>query len=1119
MRHTFFLLLTIVLCACALPAGENLLDDPSFEIPRDPDQFGHVFAKWAGWKYDGDCAFQVSELTHTGKYACLLAGFSSPKIRISQGDRELEPGRYRITAFLRGLDIAENAFNTEFMFDGKYIPLKKGGTFGWTKLTYVADIFAKKKVPGPSFGLLAAGLFWIDDVTLEKVDPAVAVTPAPVLGDEEAPIVPPGKATESAVRCSACAYRNMADWKKCYACGATLMDPKSASAGPATRLITSFEEKKSPFSGGTVVDKFATDGKNALRIDSSYVSIEGAQNWQGYDYLKADLHTEADEPQQVYIEIRDKATKGYWDRVNYTTVVPPGQSELVLPLRQMYTGEKSRPGRMVMLGSITRLVISIGKAAAPLFVDNVRLVRDESAQKLDFDGLYAFDFGTKNSPVLEGFTSVNSGTVYSKGRGYGLLNAKVWKAFDVLQPDPLYQDFICINSGGFAVDLPNGQYHVFVNMDNPSGYWGEYQVYDKRAVLAEGKEVVSETMNLESFRKKYYRFWNSDDLPTEDTFDKYQKAYFSERQFDVDVTDGQLNIDFKGEGYACSLSALIIYPQERAADGQKFLKFVEDKRRFYFNNYFKRVLHRPSGELLAPTDADKARGYVLFSRPCMDDVYYNDTPVKDEIVSTLQASCFAGEYTPLSLGVVPLKNLGNVTVTADDLTGPGTIASSEISVGFVSYRVSRVTMEGSVYTIAPRMIMPSDTVAVPENITRTFWLSVKTSVGAKPGVYKGLIKIHSEKGGIAQIPVELAIRHGMLDAVDVPAGPWGHTINLPWRGAEVSEWNDQMSARSLRRLRDYGFTSFTGLPVLKFLGFKDGKPQIDFAIGDAQMKRAREAGFTQPIITYCNFTGLNLYAPDTERMKAAGFTDYSEFIKAIFTEVQKHADENNWLPVYWNLGDEPLGDALTRSIENAEAYRKAFPKGPPFFTAASSYSGTDVNDPHFKLGKALHVADWNLHSEDSVKLLHDNGSDWGFYNGGNRWTYGIYMYKAAKQFGMKFRVSWHWNVVAGDPYFALDCREDDYAWCNNAPDGTLIPSLNFERIREGLGDYRRLLTLARLLKEHPNTPAATAAGKLMNDRMNSFKLGQRDHDALFGKNDWIVFRRDIDAAIEALQQP
>ena len=61
------------------------------------------------------------------------------------------------------------------------------------------------------------------------------------------------------------------------------------------------------------------------------------------------------------------------------------------------------------------------------------------------------------------------------------------------------------------------------------------------------------------------------------------------------------------------------------------------------------------------------------------------------------------------------------------------------------------------------------------------------------------------------------------------------------------------------------------------------------------------------------------------------------------------------------------------------------------------------------------MADWNVHDEASVNLLHEAGGDWAFYNGGNRWTYGVYLYKAAKQFGMKFRLSWHWNAVGRRP--------------------------------------------------------------------------------------------------------
>jgi hypothetical protein len=124
------------------------------------------------------------------------------------------------------------------------------------------------------------------------------------------------------------------------------------------------------------------------------------------------------------------------------------------------------------------------------------------------------------------------------------------------------------------------------------------------------------------------------------------------------------------------------------------------------------------------------------------------------------------------------------------------------------------------------------------------------------------------------------------------------------------------------------------------------------------------------------------------------------------------------------------------------------------------------------------------------------------------------MYKAAKKYGMKFRLSWHWNVLAGDPYYALDCREDDYAWCNTTPAGELVPAVHFERLREGLGDYRRLLTLARLAREQEGTPAAREAEKLIADILGGFKLGERELPA--GES-FTELRRRLDAAIDRLR--
>lgn len=1100
---------------------KNLLADSSFEVPKPADQFGLVFEKWGGWKYEGECSFRVGEIARTGEHACLLVGGAAPKIRVVQLV-DLEPGRYRITAWLRGLDIGTGTWNatTEFMFDSKYMQLGKNGTFGWTKLTYVAQITEKKQA-GPSFGLMAPGYLWIDDVSLVRAGDDVPLTDKPLLEKEEAPIVPPAPFGPDAVRCVECGYRNMPAWKRCYACGTALETKKAAASGPPVKVLASFEDK-SPFEGGTVVEANATDGRKTLRIDKAYAIMDGPQSWLGYDYLKADLFTEARDPIDLYVEVRDSATRDYWTRVNYTTVVPPGRSTLIIPVKQLYVGEKSRPGRMLMLDAVNKLVFGIGdQPPGPLFVDHLRLERDDSAAKVAFDGLYAFDFGLGISPVLEGFTPITPGTLYSKGRGYGLKDARIWRAFDALQPDPLYQDFVCIESGGLAVDVPNGRYRVFVNLDSPSGFWGEYQSYRRRAVRAEGKPVVTDTLDFASFRAKYFRFWNVEDLPTDNTFDKYQRAYFQEKTFEADVADGQLNIDFEGENWACSVSAVVVFPASKAAEGGKFLDYVREKRRFHFDNYFKRVLHRPTGDPLAPTDDDRRRGYVTFTRDFMQDVYYNDTPTRQEAARPLAAEAFAGEYEPITLGIVPLQDLGTVKIEVGDLAGPGgTIPGSAMDVGFVSYRVSRVTMEGTVYTISPRLIMSSRSVEMPRGITRRFWLTLRTPADAKPGLYRGKLTIRPEKGGASDVPVSVRVRAGTLDPVDVPAGPWGYAIGVPWQEGdpEAAAFNDRLSLESLRKMRAYGCTSFSGVPTIAYGGFKDGKPVLDFTRADAQMKTAKELGFLAVVGYGAGVSGLNAYYQDTAQMEAAGFKDYAAFVRAVYAEVQRHAAANGWLPVYYNLGDEPIGDDLVRSAENAEAYRKAFPQGPPFFTAASSFTGENRQDPHFRLSKAVHVANWNLHDEAAVRLLHEAGGAWAFYNGGNRWTFGDYMYKAARQFGMKFRLSWHWNAAAGDPYYALDCREDDYAWCSASPDGTLLPAIHFEQVREGLDDYRRLVTLARLARAKAGSPAAAAAEKLIADRLGAFKLGQREHDPLFGPADWQTFRTKVDDAIEALRK-
>lgn len=908
--------------------------------------------------------------------------------------------------------------------------------------------------------------------------------------------------------------------------------PGRLAAQESPTLLAGFENGTlAPFTAGgaaaTLVREHATEGRFALRLEKGYVAWDGAQNWMGYDFLKADVFNAGRDPARLTVEVQDKNTTGYWTRVNYVTVAPPGASTLLIPT-DIYVGEKSRPGRPLDLGNVTRLVLSVGdEKTGPVYFDNLRLERDVSDRRVIVPGLRAFSFGPGTSPPLSGFSAVTPATVYTPGRGFGLQNARVWHAYDVLQPDPLYARFLCIENGGFAVDLPDGKYHIFLNLDNPSGFWGEYQTYRKRVVKANGVPVVNDTLDLPRFLRRYFRFADSEDRSDENTFDKYQRAYFQEKEFDVTVTGGRLLLEFAGETWANSVSALIVYPAAQAVPGRKYLQNLVERRRFYFDNYFKRVL--PDGRrdrkgiipAFSPTRPEQTKGYVLFARDWMDDVSVNAVPRREEVQSAtrgLDVFASAGEQEPVVFSLYPLRNLNNVQLQVSDLvSSAGKIPASAVRTGIVSHRLSRVTAEGTVYTIAPRFVLPRDQATIRKGTTTTFWLTLRVPRSVQAGTYSGRVRLLFPNGKTDTVPLSVRVFSTPLDELDVPAGPWGSTISLPWFAGDLGDYNRTLFRRSLAKMRDYGCTTFSGIPTLRIRGWKNGTPDIDFSQADQEMADARAAGFRNIVVNYNGgIQGFNNYFVDENAMKAAGFTRYADFLRTVLTVVNAHAKAANWLPVAYNLSDEPIGEDAVRAGENARAWREAAP--PTLLTTgATSVTAPKPDDPHLALARALRIANLNLHDEAAINALHAAGSDWSFYNGGDRWTFGTYMFKCAQQYNMKFRLSWHWNAAAGDPFYALDSREDDYAWCVTNARRELIPTLHFERdIREGIDDYRYLLTLSHLLKKKPNHPAAPAARKLLDEKMAAFRLGDRDHNAKWPVEEFRAYRRKLAEAIERL---
>ena len=236
---------------------------------------------------------------------------------------------------------------------------------------------------------------------------------------------------------------------------------------------------------------------------------------------------------------------------------------------------------------------------------------------------------------------------------------------------------------------------------------------------------------------------------------------------------------------------------------------------------------------------------------------------------------------------------GKLHVAISDLTGPGKIAADSIKLGYVSNRLTRVSGDGAVYTIAPRFVVPRDTIDARRNVAREFWLTVHPTDDTPAGLYRGEITLTPEHGQPQRVPVEYRVYPGTLDPVDVPVGPWSHEIGIPWDASDpaAQAWNQTMSERSLRKLKEYGFTTFSGLPRLRLLGWKDSQPQIDFSEGRPPDGACPPRGVHDARGNVYQLRRAESVRPRRiGAMQAAGFNDYSQYIKAIFSAVQEHAE-------------------------------------------------------------------------------------------------------------------------------------------------------------------------------------------------------------------------------------
>ncbi|HUV39510.1 MAG TPA: glycoside hydrolase domain-containing protein, partial [Planctomycetota bacterium] len=628
-------------------------------------------------------------------------------------------------------------------------------------------------------------------------------------------------------------------------------------------LISGFEpgEGAAVESAGTAVREHATEGGHSMRIESTPQGYPGIAindrtvlaKFTDYVLLKVDVYNPQDVPVKFGVRVDDAKSNSYGTRYNDDGVVAaPGRSTLELNLtgltRSMARNFLERDRLDVSQLRLFSIFMHPRKDKQVLYFDNLRL---EGSGLPKVDGLRAFDFGPSKSAVYPGFEQVHERMTWDAERGFGWINPTSFRR--LFTPDDLGCDFG--RGDEFRVKLPNGSYEVNLQID-VMGEWGGYYHYNWRRLKLNGREVLSETVEPDTFmNERYYLHEDDEDLPGVDVWEKFIAPINQVRRYTAEVTDGMLRLALTSDHpMGQTMTFMVVYPEAQADAGREWLATLDKVRRERFKNAMA-IGVPPKPENVTPPARGRGLGYVFFGRSTAEDIPVTYVPTQPEIGRGVLMLTARGERAQGQFGIYPLVDVAQtMRLTVSDLKSAdgSVIPASAVRLRKVRNFLKRIgpSAEGR---ILPYILEDFDTLDVPAGVTRGVWMTVTVPETLAAGTYRGTVKIavrgHPVTGSF---PVTLEVFPFKLErARSITLSVTG-TRAAPWRGwfpGFEEKWWEQADL-VMKDLADHGMNAVTGGPGARLKAVENGKPIIDYADMDRWLALAVKHGLTHPGDSY-----------------------------------------------------------------------------------------------------------------------------------------------------------------------------------------------------------------------------------------------------------------------------
>ena len=489
-----------------------------------------------------------------------------------------------------------------------------------------------------------------------------------------------------------------------------------------------------------------------------------------------------------------------------------------------------------------------------------------------------------------------------------------------------------------------------------------------------------------------------------------------------------------------------------------------------------------------PSHADEQAGYQIFQRAEPGSIRPNSYPAEQELRTEIKVRATPGEFETVYFALQPLRDLPGTAVSV----GPFSTADGKAVAIGCELRVARcwpqlTDWRSTTFHVVPELLEERAAVDLRKGCPQQYAAILHVPGQLAAGVYSAPVQVVA--GGQRSQAAMLRLEVLPFALRNPPGIVWGLYPDT----ARWNRFDDRQIAAELKAFREHGMDVLMLYPLgASQWTWQDGRLAADFSRFRNQVRLYKQAGLGGPMVM--SIQGSEGFVTRlTGYKRAENEKEFWDAYRQMLALLKQESEADQWPEFVLHSVDEPhSGPVLEEAIRTLSVIKEA---GFKTFNTCYGKAVREALDPYLDYRCYNNIGFLSMRTPEGTEELRRetlaSGDVFWWYGTGcytngalvqdgnvlvNRFMGGLHFWRTGAT------GCWSWTFLrpkgnAYDDFDGGDHREHkDACIAYHTPDGkALVPTLQWEGLREGVDDYRYLHTLRATIEEARKAGQTTAA--------------------------------------------